>query len=119
MDVDVAVVAVIQQYGVHDVFEVMKTIGDKELGKNTPWNAQIRKLEAAIISLQQDLDEANAKLSNAKEPPNNPDKTLHEFKDILLKEAGIDFRKRSDELYRLGITQKQYVDEKRPDNGCP
>jgi putative DNA primase/helicase len=119
VDVDAAVVAVIQQYGVHDVFEVMKTTAGKELGKNTPWNVQIRKLEAAIISLQQDLDGANAKLSNAKKPPNNPDKTLHEFKDIILKEAGIDFRKRSDELYRLGITQKQYVDGKRPDNGCP
>jgi ParB-like chromosome segregation protein Spo0J len=115
VEVDIAAIAVIKKYGMGQVFEVMKTYGDKEQGENTPWNAPVLKLKTEIKSLKQELDEALANLNKAEQSTTAPDSTLHEFKTVLLEEASIDWRTKSDELFEQRITQRQYVDGKRPD----
>jgi len=115
VEAEIAVVAVIEQYGMGDVFEIMKAFGEKEHGENTPWNAPVLKLNTEINSLKQELAEGNAKLNKAEQSTTAQDSTLHEFKTVLLEEASIDWRTKSDELFEQGITQRQYVDGKRPD----
>ena len=115
VEAEIAVVAVIEQYGMGQVFEVMKTYGDKEQGENTPWNAPVLKLKTEIKSLEQELDEALANLNKAEQSTTSPNSTLHEFKTVVLEEEGIDWRAKEKELWDHGITQQHYVDGKRPD----
>ena len=120
VDDDIAVVAVIKQYGLDKVFEVMKTFGEKEHGENTPWNVPIFELRSEIGLLKQELDETNAKLHRAEQSTTSPDDTLHAFKTAVLAEERIDWRAKADELLKLGINQRQYVDGNRPEsNGAP
>jgi len=115
VEAEIAVVAVIEQYGMGQVFEVMKTFGEKEHGENTPWNAPVLKLKTEIESLEQELDQANAKLRRAEQSAAAPDDTLHAFKTAVLEEEGIDWRAKEKELWGQGINQQQYIDGERPD----
>jgi hypothetical protein len=115
VEAEIAVVAVIEQYGMGQVFEVMKTFGEKEHGEDTPWNAPILNLKTEINSLKQELAEALANPNKSEQSTTSTDSTLHAFKTIILDENDIDWRAKSDELLEQGITQQQYVDGNRPD----